>query len=188
MNASRSLFLGAIIRRGSVVSTSWKVNPRLFSRHQSPLLIFASRYASTVRRRRGGGDGVSAYAEERAAPHVAVKDPNVFRHEADKLLVKIESALRPMKKYNEVFTITLIPRNHYQSGSLTLELAPDDGTYSLEVDDEAMRVVFQSAMSGQYNYMLSASTGEWVDEKDGHSFVGMLVRDLIRQCNGLPDL
>jgi frataxin-like iron-binding protein CyaY len=142
-----------------------------------------------VRRRRGGGDGVSPDAGEgRAGPHVAVEDPNVFRHEADKLLVKIESALRPMEKFNEVFTITLIPRNHYQSGSLTLELAPDEGTYSLEVNDEAMRVVFQSALSGHYNYMLSASTGEWVDEKDGHSFVGMLVRDLIRQCNGLPDL
>jgi frataxin-like iron-binding protein CyaY len=153
------------------------------SRHQSPSLTFVSRYASTVRRYRGYDD-----TEERVAPHVAVKDTNVFRHEADKLLVKIESALRPMKKYNEVFNITLTPRSHDQSGSLTLELAPDDGTYSLKVDDETMRVVFQSATSGQYSYVLSASTGEWVDEKDGHLFVGLLVRDLIRQCNGLPAL
>jgi frataxin-like iron-binding protein CyaY len=126
--------------------------------------------------------------EERAAPHVAVKDPAIFRQEADKLLVKIESALRPMEEYNDVFNITLTPRNHYSSGSLTLELAPEDGMYSLEVEDEGMRIIFQSATSGRYNYVLSASTGEWVDEKDGHSFVGMLVRDLIRQCNGLPDL
>lgn len=184
MNASRSLFLRAIIRRGSVVSASSKVLIPRLCRPQSPSLTCVSRYASTVRRYRGD----ILDAEERAAPHVAVTDPNVFRHEADKLLVKIESALRPMEKYNKLFTITHTPRNHDQSGSLTLELAPDDGTYSLEVDDEAMRMVFQSAKSGQYSYVLSASTGEWVDEKDGHSFEGMLVRDLIRQCHGLPAL
>jgi frataxin-like iron-binding protein CyaY len=122
------------------------------------------------------------------APHVAVKDPEVFRQEADKLLKKLEAALRPMKKHNDVFHITLTPRNHYSSGTLTLELKPEDGMYRLEVNDEACLVHMTSAISGHYNYVLSASTGEWVDEKDGHALEGMLVRDLIRQCNGLPDL
>lgn len=157
-----------------------------------------SRFASSTVRRRRGSDGVSFsppaeagddnVERKRAAPHMAVTDPEVFRTEADKLLEKIEKALRPMEKYNEVFKITLMPRDQYKSGSLTLELKPDDGMYKLEVNDGELRVVFQSAISGSYKYALSASTGEWVDEKDGHSFEGMLVRDLIRQCNGLPDL
>jgi hypothetical protein len=122
--------------------------------------------------------------EDRASPHVVIKDPAIVRQEADKLLVKIGAALSPMKNYNDVVSITLTP----SSGSLTSELAPEDGMYSLEVDDEGMGILFQSATSGRNNYVLSRSTGELVDKNDGHLFVVMLVRDLIRQCNGLPDL
>jgi len=151
----------------------------------------AFRYASSVRRRRGAAVSVqrqSGEDEDRLVRHVAVKDPDIFRQEADKLLTKLEAALRPMKKHNDVFNITLTPRNNFSNGSLTLELKPEDGMYRIEVNDEATMVHMTSAISGHYNYVLSASTGEWVDEKDGHSMEGMLVRDLIRQCNGLPDL
>jgi frataxin-like iron-binding protein CyaY len=101
--------------------------------------------------------------------------------------VKLERALRPMEKHNDVFIITHTPRNHYMDGSLTLELKPEDGTYRLEVNDESRRIHMTTALSGQLHYKY-ASTGEWADELDGHSLEGMLVRDLIRQCNGLPDL
>lgn len=152
----------------------------------------ALRYASSVRRRRGGSSQPVGRSDgeddNRLARQVAVTDTETFRREADKLLTKLEAALRPMQKHNEVFHLALTPRNHYMNGTLTLELKPEDGMYSFEVNDEACMVHFTSAISGNYNYVLSASTGEWVDEKDGHAMEGMLVRDLIRQCNGLPDL
>lgn len=115
------------------------------------------------------------------APH-AVKDSLVFRQEADKLINKLEAALRPMEKHNSVFILSR------DGSSLTLDLPPEDGSYKIEVNEDAKRVHMTTAISGHFNYVLSASTGEWVDEKDGHSLEGMLVRDLIRQCNGLPDL
>ena len=149
------------------------------------------RYASTVRRRRGTFGPVQQSAKEndnRSKPsQTAVQDLKVFQQEADKLLLKLEQALRPMEKHNDVFVITHTPRNHYMNGSLTLELKPEDGMYQIEVNDEARRIHMTSALSGQFNYKY-ASTGEWEDELDRHSMVGMLVRDLIRQCNGLPDL
>jgi frataxin-like iron-binding protein CyaY len=148
------------------------------------------RYASTVRRRRGTSGHVQRNAnedEDRSKTQTEIQDLKVFQQEADKLLVKLERALRPMEKHNDIFIITHTPRNHYMDGSLTLELKPEDGTYRLEVNDESRRIHMTTALSGQFHYKY-ASTGEWADELDGHSLVGMLVRDLIRQCNGLPDL
>lgn len=118
----------------------------------------------------------------------AVRDPSLFREAADKLLLKLEAALRPMEKHNDVFIITLTPRDENNNASLSLQLKPEDGSYRVEVNDDARQVSLTSAVSGSFNYVLSASTGEWVEEKDGHSLEGMLVRDLIRQCNGLPNL
>lgn len=155
-----------------------------------PIPVQSVRYASTVRRRRGTSGPVQQSAkenEDHPTAQTAVQDLKVFQQEADKLLVKLEQALRPMEKHNDVFVITHTPRNHYMNGSLTIELKPEDGMYQIEVDDEARRVHFTSALSGQFNYKY-ASTGEWEDELDRHSMEGMLVRDLIRQCNGLPDL
>lgn len=165
--------------------------PSSFSQQQKQISQ-TLRSASTVRRRRGGAiESVRQQSDDdddRRAPHVAVKDSALFQQEADKLLLKLDAALRPMEKHNDVFNLILTPRNHYSSGSLTLELKPEDGSYRIEVNDEAKKVHMTTAISGHYSYVLSASTGEWVDEEDGHSMEGMLVRDLIRQCNGLPDL
>jgi len=48
-------------------------------------------------------------------------------------------------------------------------------------------ITFQSPLSGTYTYIYNVTTREWVGEEDGHSLLGMLTRDWIRQCNGVPD-
>ena len=48
-------------------------------------------------------------------------------------------------------------------------------------------VVLQSPLSGSFTYIFDASSREWVGSEDGHSLLGMLTRDWIRQCRGVPD-
>ena len=50
-----------------------------------------------------------------------------------------------------------------------------------------MIISLTSPVSGGYTYVLGADSNKFVGEEDGHSLEGMLVRDLIRQCNGVPN-
>lgn len=101
---------------------------------------------------------------------------------AQEFLDKMELALEPMKRANEIFVVTR------QANSLTITLPPSDGEYSLEIDEDSQSILMQSPLSGKFCYVLSAVSGEWVNQEDGHSLEGMMVRDLIRQCNGVPKL
>jgi len=113
---------------------------------------------------------------------VKVTDMLQFVIAAQDFLDKIEDALEPMKKHNEVFIITR------EASKLTVTLRPGDGEYSLEIYEDSHSIMMQTPLSGKFGYCLSASTSEWVNEEDGHSLEGMLVRDMIRQCNGFPEL
>mmetsp|Transcript_8984 Transcript_8984/g.14984 ORF Transcript_8984/g.14984 Transcript_8984/m.14984 type:complete len:186 (-) Transcript_8984:1481-2038(-) len=155
----------------------------------------AVRHLSTRRRRRGqtgtpavnsnsSGDHATSTSEMRAAINrpVKVTDMLQFVIAAQDFLDKIEDALEPMKKHNEVFIITR------EASKLTVTLRPGDGEYSLEIYEDSHSIMMQTPLSGKFGYCLSASTSEWVNEEDGHSLEGMLVRDMIRQCNGFPEL
>lgn len=120
----------------------------------------------------------------------AVRDPDLFFIEAESFLDKVETALAPMKLCNDVFEIERSDGIEIESLDaetyLYIRLKPGDGTYTLRVDDVAMTLSLSSPISGGHTYVLCANTREWVGEEDGHSLEGILVRDLIRQCNGVP--
>jgi hypothetical protein len=119
--------------------------------------------------------------------HDAVTDPRRFASETQALLQKLETALAPLKRFNDPFLLT--KGNEEDMGDfLLLDLGPVHGQYTIQVDLEQMLVVMQSPISGQIAYVLSAKTGEWCGDEDGHALEGLLVRDLIRQINGVPKL
>ena len=95
-------------------------------------------------------------------------------------LQKAERALHPMKSCNEVFELTS------SSEKLSLKLSPAEGNYAMQVDEINFEILLQTPISGRFSYVLCAEKGEWVGSEDGHSLEGLLVRDLIRQCNGYP--
>ena len=78
-------------------------------------------------------------------------------------------------------------------GKLSIQVnASDDthwggGTYSLTVNPDNSNITLQSMLSGSYSYVYNVSGAEWVGSEDGHSLLGMLMRDWIRQCQGVPD-
>jgi len=151
--------------------------------HQSANLNFASAVTSRPRRRkRGGSSSVDSSATKDSSRPVVVKDLSTFIPASEDFLEKIEQALKPMEKANEVFIVTRKP------GLLRIELAPGLGNYTLEVTESESCLYMQSPLSGKFGYVLCGKTGKWISSIDGHALEGMLVRDLIRQCNGLPDL
>ncbi len=114
-----------------------------------------------------------------------VKNKDKFLQEATAFLTRAVQALEPMKQYNDVFIITR-SYNDGQGEKLTIGLAPGEGQYVLQVDNDLLTISLLSPMSGNYTYVLCALTNEFVGMEDNHKLEGMIVRDLIRHCNGLP--
>ncbi len=118
--------------------------------------------------------------------HIAIDDDVEFVQAASALLDKLEGALEPMKGQNDFFEVE---RFFGDMGEvLTIDLGPKEGKYRIEMSMEDHLFEYSSPISGKVLYVFSAQTGEWVGSEDGHLFEGLLVRDLIRQCRGLPKL
>lgn len=111
----------------------------------------------------------------------------VFLSAASALFVRIEIALNPLlPPTNDHIEIE---RNDSANGgcSLLVHLGPLDGSYSLSVDTERCVVELKSPISGAYTYVLDQNSGEFLEETEGHSLVGLMTRDLIRQIRGCPN-
>lgn len=114
----------------------------------------------------------------------AVKDRERFIQKADAFLDELEIALTPMKHCNDIFEIS---RSRTKIGNvLSIGLQPGYGSYIIQVDESSMTLTLNSPKSGIYTYALRAD-GEWAGVDDDHLLKGMLTRDLIQQCQGLPD-
>lgn len=92
------------------------------------------------------------------------------------------------KEYEEARR-TIALRGEY----LLIDLGPVHGQYTLQTggDDEndyRMILRLQSPLSGAMPYRFNVTTRDWCCINDNHNLVGMLVRDLIRQIQGVPNL
>jgi len=154
---------------------------------------FSSSDSSTrgSRRRRAGSGNTREVDNEEdrssvnaPSPSSIVKDEDIFLGTVRAFLDKVEEAVMPMKAHNEVFKVK---RDSNETGNnLTITLKPGEGQYIFQVDDEMKSLTLNSPMSGTYTYVLCAYTGNFVGMNDGHLCEGILVRDMIRHCNGLP--
>ncbi|KAL7546095.1 hypothetical protein ACHAWF_009455 [Thalassiosira exigua] len=138
-----------------------------------------------------------------------------FQFAANELLDRVETSLNKLKGCNDGVEIVRYPPSSPSSGT-TDENADDDeignpkfqkhggqlsiridstgdvfwggGTYWLTIHPSSNGfVALRSPLSGTFNYVYNSPTGEWVGDEDGHSLLGMLTRDWIRQCQGVPD-
>lgn len=81
------------------------------------------------------------------------------------------------------FTLTLQPASR-----LTLQLAPHIGTYEVSVEAGQQRLILFSPVSGVYKYEWNGVKEAWVSETDQHFLVELLVRELLKYCQGVPKL
>eukprot|EP00581_Thalassiosira_minuscula_P008906 CAMPEP_0183707842 /NCGR_PEP_ID=MMETSP0737-20130205/4282_1 /TAXON_ID=385413 /ORGANISM="Thalassiosira miniscula, Strain CCMP1093" /LENGTH=280 /DNA_ID=CAMNT_0025935573 /DNA_START=31 /DNA_END=873 /DNA_ORIENTATION=+ len=86
------------------------------------------------------------------------------------------------------------PKAQSHSGQLSIRVESSGdlywggGTYLVTISgDDRGVVTLQSPLSGNFAYVYDGEHDEWVGEEDGHSMLGMLTRDWIRQCRGVPD-
>ena len=146
-----------------------------------------SSFLNAQRRRRRGGASSTAPVEgdePHAARPVPVKDAAKFLAASGKELDRIEAAIEPMKACNDVFDVI---RSKTEEGEkLSIRLKGGDGTYVIQVDQRNCTMNLTSPMSGAYTYVLCGKSGDWLGMDDAHIMEGMLTRDLIRQCNGVP--
>ena len=54
----------------------------------------------------------------------------------------------------------------------------------IDYDEEILRV--GSPMSGNYQYYYDLQQKLWLGTSDGHDMRGLVTRDLLRHCTGLP--
>ena len=159
---------------------------RFFTFHSTTpaFLAMRRRRHGTKNRRKDKDSDQELY--DNPLKHTPVVDTDEFCKAASTLLTKLENALENMKAKNEMFVLT---RTREDLGEIfTIDLGPKEGSYRIEFSEEDHIFEYTSPISGKIIYNLSASTGEWVGSEDGHSFEGLLVRDLIRQCQGVPKL
>eukprot|EP00588_Corethron_pennatum_P005091 CAMPEP_0194296640 /NCGR_PEP_ID=MMETSP0169-20130528/56733_1 /TAXON_ID=218684 /ORGANISM="Corethron pennatum, Strain L29A3" /LENGTH=182 /DNA_ID=CAMNT_0039046171 /DNA_START=139 /DNA_END=687 /DNA_ORIENTATION=+ len=113
-----------------------------------------------------------------------VADTNVPRFSAatSALFDRIDAALLHLRPpVNEFLEVEL------DGGTiLRIKLGPELGTYELHADEDRC-VLEMTSPTGSFTYVLERSTGDFVEEADGHSLVGLLTRDLIRQIQGYPN-
>ena len=150
------------------------------------------RHLSSSKRRRRAGSGTTPQTDSSEddrssanapSPSSIVKDEDIFLGTSRAYLDKVEEAVEPMKAKNDVFKVT---RSSNESGeNLTITLKPGEGQYIFQVDVEMKTMTMNSPMSGTYTYVCRY-TDDFVGMIDGHLCEGMLVRDLIRHCYGLP--
>ena len=109
-------------------------------------------------------------------------DPVQFRIKAEEFLKELDEKLRPMQDWNEYFEILLRP------SVLEVQLRPDLGAFALNIDYEQLTLELTSPKSGTFTYIYCLEKERWRGKDDGHDLKGMLVRDIIQLCNGVPDL
>lgn len=136
-------------------------------------------------------DHIGSESDRSPIKPVALCNLEVFLAEANFFLDRVEMAVEPMKLCNNVFEVVRSYKNENKDidesvDELRINLQPHLGIYSLLVDEEGMCLLMTSPISGLHSYVLSVVSGEWIGTEDGHSLEGLLVRDLIRQCNGVP--
>ena len=164
--------------------------------HQQQQRLFSTR----TRRRRVRGEAGGVSSTHNTSRKLS---PDQFKSIANDLLDKVESSLRKLMDCNDGLEIKRHPpssasvdtddsesfRQHQGQLSIT---APsiggpyDGGTYLLTIHSDENSISLQ-CLSGNFTYIYNTGTGEWVGQEDGHSLLGILTRDWIRQCHGVPD-
>lgn len=138
-------------------------------------------------------------------PKETLLSPTVFAEKASQLLTKIHAAMQPLVPLNAPHM--LVTRgtttttdddddDAVQGDYILLDFGPVHGHYQIQIDTAQQMLVFVSPLSGQrvYYHHTNNNTTEgggddtWCCVEDGHNFEGLLVRDLIRHIQGVPQL
>ncbi|OQR87470.1 hypothetical protein ACHHYP_08818 [Achlya hypogyna] len=113
--------------------------------------------------------------------HAKKLTPDKFKALATSFLDRVESAIAPL--HAPVNTVFVVERTKTPA-KLTIQTATH--LFELAVLTKAQKVEFTSPISGLRTYVYNSKTSRWEDETDHHDVEGLLTRDLMRTCTGIP--
>lgn len=102
-----------------------------------------------------------------------------FAEEAQRMFRSIETAVNPLKSQNANFNVS-----YGDDGEMII--VTHRGRHILTVDGNRQLLVFQSYFSGFHKYAFFPEERTWLSIHDGHDLRGLLTRDLMRHCIGVP--
>lgn len=160
---------------------------------------------STMRRRKrkpsGTSDSSKPKAEEAGTqgdggkkdkPHQSVKtvvtEKSEFQKASQSLLQSVQQALEALVPLNKPHMFVTKGHEEGMGDFLLVDLGPTHGQYTIQVDVSQTLLLFVSPVSGQHEYHFIRETETWCHVENEHDFKGLLVRDLIRQIQGVPNL
>jgi frataxin-like iron-binding protein CyaY len=125
-----------------------------------------------------------------------------FNSKATEVLKQIYNALIPIINMNNGYKLYFISSDNdnndnnkindninditdLQGKELILE-AGNRGSYIFRIDKQYQFLIVTSPTSGVYQYNYSIPDGYWLSIIDGHDMRGLVTRDLLRHCTGLP--
>ena len=103
-----------------------------------------------------------------------------FDEKAKTCLTGIDKALQPLVPLNEDFRIDRNVENE-----LTVHTGRK-GSYVFRIDSQNQQIFLMSPMSGNYHYTYNEEEELWLGTHDQHDMRGLITRDFIRHCVGLP--
>ena len=104
-----------------------------------------------------------------------------FLAEAEDMLSDISDAIEPILSLNPGYKINRIASDH-----LEVICGDGGGTYVFRVDHSMQVIGCISPVSGVNKYLLDPEEGLWLGVSDGHDLRGLIIRDFMRHCIGLP--
>lgn len=94
-----------------------------------------------------------------------------------------------MPSLNDGFSVQVSKNADEQPTGMEICLGTDKGSYMLSVDDKQQLLqVFSPVSSNVYRYKYDMNNQQWIDQSDGHILLELLVREIMRVCNGMPSL
>ncbi|KAG6610567.1 mitochondrial matrix protein frataxin [Phytophthora cinnamomi] len=95
-------------------------------------------------------------------------------------LDRVQTAMEPLHPpVNEEFQLE-------RDGNAELVIRTSDKEFVIKVLSPKQQIEFTSPVSGLRTYQWNAMTKRWEDETDSHDIEGLLTRDLMRFCAGIP--
>ncbi|GBG25447.1 Hypothetical Protein FCC1311_016652 [Hondaea fermentalgiana] len=130
----------------------------------------------------GGKSLASAsMTEKKVADRSAVLGED-FRAGAKDALEKVRRGFSELQADNPSLQL-----NSPSDWEIEVHLANTDNRFLVQIDFDKNELIFVSPESGGRTYFLDAESGRWRDRTDGHGFDGLLTRDVMRHCYGVPN-
>ena len=140
-----------------------------------------SRFARKKQQQPGSDTAPSSSASSFADARMDADVKAYFLAEAEDMLSDISDAIEVILPQNPGYEI-----NRIAPDNLEVRCGDNGGTYVFRVDHEQQCLGVVSPVSGVNKYTLHPDEGLWLGVNDSHDMRGLIIRDFMRHCIGLP--